>query len=465
MAQGFKIVELEGKRFEVPADATMDEIDAFIGGSKPKEGALTRMARMPKEGVESLGEAAGFPTVGKVAGSLLPDTPAGWGALAGLAGASAIPGVGQAAAVSRLLPPAIRAGGAALGAMTGSAAGGERDPTEIGMEGAKAAGANVVGEAAGRALSPVKNLLQRQFQGLKGGVQGFLDQYGDELMKIIPGLRGEPFTPTRFFDVVAGGKGDDALGAAYQAGIDNIKKLVGKGARLQSPEITDILSRYLPEKYGMQAGGRKLAASSVTGGLPITIDDAIKGAQEIGARARLAAAKPEGAILGRDMAQANTALRNAIADNLEQMSPGLGEYYKSMNTAFRRGSHVLGIVKDEQDKIFPQGTTGAAVDVPALSRAHNMRLAELRDIGAEDLAAATRRGAPPGAGDVPMKVPGAGIFFGNVQGVRGRVSQPGLRFPLYAGESGQQISPFLSGATGQRILDLIRQYREQEGIE
>src|SRR5690242_9252817 len=94
-----------------------------------QEGTLTKLARMPKEAV------AKVPYVGKAASYLVPDTPGQWGALAGLIAAGAIPGVGEAAAAAKIAPWLVRAGASALGAIGGSAAGGESNPVELAKEG------------------------------------------------------------------------------------------------------------------------------------------------------------------------------------------------------------------------------------------------------------------------------------------------------------------------------------------
>jgi len=463
-----KIVELDGMRYSVPADASMDEIDSFIKSQQPQqpqESGLKRFARMPSEAIQKGGEAIGLPTVGKVASSLVPDTPAGWGALAGLAGASALTGgLGPVAGL------AARAGGSALGAMTGSAAGGETDPAEIGKEGLINAATSAAGEGFGKAIGAGKNFLARQAAGAKGGIQAYLDKYGAELAKIIPGIQGEQFTPSRFFDVVTGGKGDEALGAAYNAGVKNITKLLGKDAVIADPEVTSILNKYFPQKYGGIPDYSSLPmalrpkAEFGLANKPISVGDAINAAQELGARASIASKAPEGGILGREMRQANQQLREAIANAIDQKVPGLGDYYKSLNTAFRRGKTVMEPLQDSSQKIFQQGTTGPNINTAELARAHNDALAALRGIDAEDLATVSRRGALPGGGDVSMKIPGTGLFFGGPGELRGRLSEPRLSVPLYAGQQGTglNIPPGVSALTAQRIMDMIRRYSNQE---
>src|SRR6476620_6750555 len=132
-----------------------------------EEGALTKLARMPKEAIEKV------PYVGKAASYLVPDTPGQWGALAGLTALGAIPGVGEAAAAAKIAPWIARAGASALGAIGGSAAGGERDPVELAKEGGGAAICQIGGEAAGKALGAAAGYVGRQ---AKGGTQKLLDE-------------------------------------------------------------------------------------------------------------------------------------------------------------------------------------------------------------------------------------------------------------------------------------------------
>lgn len=425
-----------------------------------EEGTLTKLARMPKEAVSQI------PYVGKAASFLVPETPGQWGALAGLAATSAIPGLGQ-------LGLAGRVGASALGAMGGSVAGGQTEPTEIAKEGATAAAGQALGEGAGKALGAGAGYVGRQ---LKGGTQKLLDEYGSKLAALIPNIGGQKFTPTRFFDVVMGGKGDKALSDAYQAGVSDIQKQVGPNAFLQNPTITGIIKKYLPNaeyssnlsviteplrNRGATAPAHLVldAGTNASGGFsqsqPITVENAMKAAQEIAARARLAAAKPEGAILGREMRQANIELRNAIADELNNTAPGTGDTYKAINDAFRRGITTLDVLKDNADKIFQQSATKPVINTGALARAHNMAAAELERAGAGELGAAARRGADIGAGDVSMKIPGTGIFFGG-SGVRGRLSEGGLSIPSYAGQpAGSPVSPYVSGTIGQMTINRL----------
>lgn len=424
---------------------------------------------MPREAVEKI------PYVGKAASYIVPDTPGQWGALAGLTAAQAIPGVGQAAAAAKIAPWLVRAGASALGAMGGSVAGGETAPLEVAKEGAGAAVGQMGGEAAGKAIGGAGGYIGRQ---IKGGAQKLLDDYGSKLAELIPGVGGKKFTPTRFFDVVMGGKGDQALSDAYQAGINDIKTKVGPNAFLQNPTITGIINKYLPKSdYGSDIGiiGRTgntapahLVLGGETSGNPISVDDALKAAQELAARARLAAGRPEGAILGRDMTQANSQLRQTIADELNNMSPGAGDTYHSINDAFRKGVSILGVLKDNADKIFQQGATKPKVNTGALARVHNMAAEQLQKVGADELGAASRRGADIGAGDVAMKIPGTGLIFGG-SGIRGRLSEGGIPLPNYAGQptAGSAASPFVSGAIGQitlnRLIEELKKLQQNQG--
>lgn len=428
------------------------------------EGALTRLARIPRAGVEALGEKAGFPTVGKVAGAFVPDTPAGWGALAGLTAAQAIPVVGQAATVGRFLPAAIRSGTSAVGAMLGSVAGGERDPLEVGKEGAIAAGSNIVGETVGKGLSAGKDYLVKQGKAGINATQKLLTQYGDELAKIIPGIQGQEFTPQRIMDLIVGKEGEKAVSAAYKRGIDALKNTVGKNAFVQDPRATravQLLGREVPlgqMTAPIREQGAKVPAHLVVGGeaQPIPLADAIKFSQELGAKARIATGRPEGDILAYDMRQANKELRDAIADTVDKIVPGTGDYYRTLNTNFRRGMTALEIPEGEAKKIFKQGPYGTDIDTATLARVHNMNQAKLKSIDAEELGAATRRGAPLGAGDVERKIPGTGIFFGGPGSLSGRVSEYGLTVPSYAGERGRQLPGPVSGYSIQRLVDEIR---------
>jgi hypothetical protein len=436
-----------------------------------EEGTLTKLARMPREAVEKI------PYVGKAASMVVPDTPGQWGALAGLTAAGAIPGVGEAAAAAKIAPWLFRAGASALGATGGSLAGGERDPVEVAKEAGGAAAGQMLGEGVGKAIGAGAGYVGRQ---LKGGAQKLLDEYGSKLAEIIPGVGGQKFTPTRFFDVVMGGKGDKALGDAYQAGISEIQSKVGPNAFLQDPTITGIINKYLPKAdYASNIGTMTqnitgqgatapahLILGGATSGNPISVDNAIKAAQEIGARARLAAAKPEGAILGREMRQANTELRQAIADNLNQAAPGAGDIYHQLNDSFRKGFTTLDMIKQNAEDIFKQGSTGPKIDAAALARAHNMAAAEMEKVGADELGAAARRGAPIGGGDTKIKIPGTGLFFGG-SGVRGRLSESPIGMPNYAGQpnAGSAASPYVSGPIGQitinRLIEELKKLGEQ----
>ncbi len=437
-----------------------------------EEGTLTKLAKMPRAAVEKI------PYVGKAAGYAIPDTPGQWGALAGLTAASAIPGVGEAAAAAKIAPWLFRAGASALGATAGSAAGGET-PMGIAAEAGQAAGGQMLGEGVGKAIGAGAGYVGRQ---LKGGAQKLLDEYGSKLAEIIPGVGGQKFTPTRFFDVVMGGKGDKALGDAYQAGIDEITSKVGPNAFLQDPTITGIINKYLPKAdYASNIGtmtqnitgqGATAPAHLILGGQtsgnPISIDNAIKAAQEIGARARLAAAKPEGAILGREMRQANTELRQAIADQLNQAAPGAGDIYHKINDSFRKGATTLDMIKQNAEDIFQQGSTGPKINAGALARAHNMAAAEMEKVGADELGSAARRGAPIGGGDTKTKIPGTGLFFGG-SGLRGRVSESPIGIPNYAGQpnAGSAASPYVSGPIGQmtinRLIEALKQLEQNQG--
>lgn len=440
-----------------------------------EEGTLTKLARMPKEAI------AQVPYVGKAASYLVPDTPGQWGALAGLTAAGAIPGVGEAAAAAKIAPWLARAGASALGAIGGSVAGGERDPVELAKEGAGAAVGQAAGEGVGNVVGKAAGYVGRQ---LKGGAQKLLDEYGGKLAEIIPGVGGQKFTPTRFFDVVMGGKGDQALSDAYQAGIDNIKQQVGPNAFLQSPTITRIINKYLPKsEYGPdlgiigRAGGTApahLILGGQTTGNAISVEQAIKAAQEIGARARIAAKAPEGGILGRDLSQANNELRQAIEDELNNTAPGAGEIYKQINDAFHKGTTVLETLKGPKnataEKIFQQGATGPKINTGALARAHNMAAAALENdrIGASELGAASRRGADIGAGDVAMKIPGTGLIFGG-SGIRGKLSEGGIPLPNFAGPptTTNPASPYVSGPIGQitlnRLIEELKKLQQNQG--
>ncbi len=432
-----------------------------------EEGTLTKFARMPREAVEKI------PYVGKAASYVVPDTPGQWGALAGLTAAQAIPGVGQVAAAAKVAPWALRAGASALGAMGGSVAGGERDPVEVAKEAGGAAAGQMLGEGVGKAIGAGAGYVGRQ---IKGATTKLLDEYGSKLAEIIPSVGGKKFTPTRFFDVVMGGKGDKALGDAYQAGINDIKNKVGPNAFLQDPKITGIINKYLPKAeynaniqtitQNITGQGATAPAHLVFGGQnagqPISVENAIKAAQEIGARARLAGAKPEGAILGREMRQANVELRQAIADKLNEAAPGAGDTYHAINDAFRKGVTTLDIIKQNAEDIFQQGTTGPKINAAALARAHNMAAAELEKAGASELGAAARRGAPIGAGDVKVKIPGTGLFFGG-SGVRGRLSESPIGIPAFAGAASPEISPFVSGPLGQMTLSKALEELKKRG--
>ncbi len=444
-----------------------------------EEGTLTKLARMPREAVEKI------PYVGKAASMVVPDTPGQWGALAGLTAAGAIPGVGEAAAAAKIAPWLFRAGASALGATGGSLAGGERDPTEIAKEAGGAAAGQMLGEGVGKAIGAGAGYVGRQ---LKGGAQKLLDEYGGKLAQIIPGISGQKFTPTRFMDVVTGGKGDKALNDAYQAGIDEIKNQVGPNAILQDPTISGIINKYLPKSdyasnigtitQNIRAQGATAPAHLVfggqTSGQPISVENAIKAAQEIGARARIAAAAPEGGILGRDLTQANKELRQAIADNLDQAAPGTGDIYHQLNDAFRKGKTTLEMIQKNAKDIFQQGPTGPKIDTGALARVHNMAAAELEKAGADELGSAARRGAPLGAGDTKLKLPGMGVFAGGT-GIRGRLSESPIGIPNYAGQADvggklgviqrSAANPYVSGPIGQitinRLIEELKKLGDQ----
>jgi len=436
-----------------------------------EEGTLTKYARMPREAVEKV------PYVGKAASMLVPDTPGQWGALAGLTAAQAIPVVGQYAAAAKIAPWLFRAGASALGATAGSVAGGERDPVEVAKEAGGAAAGQMLGEGVGKAIGAGAGYVGRQ---LKGGAQKLLDEYGGKLAEIIPGVGGKKFTPTRFFDVVMGGKGDKALDDAYKAGINEIASKVGPNAFLQDPTITGIINKYLPKAdyaanlstmtKNITEQGATAPAHMVLGGQtsgnPISIENAMTAAREIGARARIAAKQPEGKILGHEMEQANFELRQAIADKLDNIAPGTGNIYHQINDSFRKGITTLGMIKQNAEDIFQQGATGPKINAGALARAHNMAAAEMEKVGADELGAAARRGAPLGGGDTKLKIPGTGLFFGG-SGIRGRLSESGIGLPNFAGQpsAGSAASPYVSGPIGQitinRLIEELKKLGDQ----
>ncbi len=438
----------------------------------PKEdGTLTKLARMPREAVEKI------PYVGKAASMVVPDTPGQWGALAGLTAAGAIPGVAEVAAGAKIAPWLFRAGASALGAAAGSAAGGDKTPMGIAGEAAGAGLGQMAGEGVGKAIGAGVGYAQRQ---LKGGAQKLLDEYGGKLAEIIPGIGGKKFTPTRFMDVVTGGKGKTALDDAYKAGVEEIKNQVGPNAFLQDPTITGIINKYLPKAdYASNIGtmtenitgqGATAPAHLVLGGKtsgnPISIEDAIKAAQEIGVRSRILSKKEGGEILGREMRDANIELRKAIGDNLDQAAPGAGDIYHQLNDSFRKGITTLDVLKKNAKDIFQQGPTGPKIDTGALARVHNMAAAELEKVGADELGSAARRGAPLGAGDTKIKVPGTGLLFGG-SGLRGRLSESQMGIPNFAGQpnAGSAASPYVSGPIGQitinRLIEELKKLGDQ----
>ncbi len=446
--------------------------DVFDQVAPKEEGTLTKLARMPREAVEKV------PYVGKAASMLVPDTPGQWGALAGLTAAGAIPGVAEVAGAAKIAPWLFRAGASALGATAGSVAGGERDPVEVAKEAGGAAAGQMLGEG-GKAIGAGAGYVGRQ---LKGGAQKLLDEYGSKLAEIIPGVGGQKFTPTRFMDVVTGGKGDKALEEAYQAGINEIQSKVGPNAFLQDPTISGIINKYLPKSdyasniqtitKNITGQGATAPAHLVfggqTSGQPISVENAIKAAQELGARARIAAKAPEGGILGRDLTQANRELRQAIADNLDKAAPGTGDIYHQLNDSFRKGKTTLEMIQKNAEDIFKQGSTSPKIDTGALARVHNMAAAELEKVGADELGSAARRGAPLGAGDTKSKIPGTGLFFGG-SGVRGRLSESPIGISNYAGQpsAGSAASPYVSGPIGQmtinRLIEALKQLEQNQG--
>jgi hypothetical protein len=396
-----------------------------------------------------------------------------------LTAAGAIPGVAEVAAGAKIAPWLFRAGASALGAAAGSAAGGDKTPMGIAGEAAGAGLGQIAGEGVGKAIGAGAGYVGRQ---LKGGAQKLLDEYGSKLAEIIPGIGGKKFTPTRFMDVVTGGKGDKALNDAYQAGIDEITSKVGPNAFLQDPKITGIINKYLPKAdYASNLGtmtqniteqGATAPAHLILGGQtsgnPISVDNAIKAAQEIGARARIAAKAPEGGILGRDLTQANRELRQAIEDNLDKYAPGTGDIYHQLNDSFRKGKTTLEMIQKNAEDIFKQGSTGPKIDTGALARAHNMAAAEMEKVGADELGSAARRGAPLGAGDTKVKLPGMGVFAGGT-GIRGRLSESPIGIPAYAGQpgAGSAASPYVSGPIGQitinRLIEELKKLGESQG--
>lgn len=436
-----------------------------------EEGTLTKLARMPREAVEKV------PYVGKAASYLVPDTPGQWGALAGLTAAGAIPGVAEVAGAAKIAPWLFRAGASALGATAGSVAGGERDPVEVAKEAGGAAAGQMLGEGVGKAIGAGAGYVGRQ---LKGGAHKLLDEYGSKLAEIIPGVGGQKFTPTRFFDVVMGGKGQTALDDAYKAGVEEIKSKVGPNAFLQDPTISGIINKYLPKSdynsnistitQNITGQGATAPAHLVfggkTSGQPISVDNAIAAAQEIGARARILSKSQEGKILGREMRQANAEIRQAIADKLDEAAAGAGDIYHQLNDSFRKGITTLDVLKQNAKDIFQQGSTGPKIDTGALARVHNMAAAELERAGADELGSAARRGAPLGAGDTKLKIPGTGLFFGG-SGIRGRLSESGIGIPNYAGQpnAGSAASPYVSGPIGQitinRLIEELKKLGDQ----
>jgi hypothetical protein len=333
------------------------------------------------------------------------------------------------------------------------------------------------GEAAGNLIGKAAGYVGRQ---AKGGVQKLLDEYGGKLADIIPGVGGQKFTPTRFADVVLRGKGDKALNDAFQNGINDIQNQVGPNAFLQNPTITGIIKKYLPKsEYGSDLGiiGRAgatapahLVLGGTTTGDAISVKDAIAAAQELGARARIAAKAPEGGILGRDLSQANRELRQAITDELDNTAAGAGDIYRQINDAFHRGKTVLDVLEKNKEDIFGQGSTKAKIDAAALARAHNMAAAELERVSAGDLGSAARRGADIGAGDTSTPVPFTSLFFGGGGGpIHGRISPRGISVPNFAGPptTTNPASPYVSGPIGQmtinRLIEELKKLQQNQG--
>jgi hypothetical protein len=166
------------------------------------------------------------------------------------------------------------------------------------------------------------------------------------------------------------------------------------------------------------------------------------------------------------MRQANAEIRQAIADKLDEAAAGAGDIYHQLNDSFRKGVTTLDMIKQNAEDIFQQGATGPKINAGALARAHNMAAAEMEKVGADELGAAARRGAPLGAGDTKVKIPGTGLFFGG-SGIRGRLSESGIGLPNFAGQpgAGSAASPYVSGPIGQitinRLIEELKKLGDQ----
>ena len=115
----------------------------------------------------------------------------------------------------------------------------------------------------------------------------------------------------------------------------------------------------------------------------------------------------------------------------------------------------MDVLQENAEKIFLEKSGGTKINERELAKAHNAALAELRKIGGEELASASRRGAPPGAAAERHQIPFTSWLFPGHSGVRFR---EGIQIPAPAGPN-VQVPDWLSGYTGQRLAEQIGQIK------
>jgi len=390
-----------------------------IGGLPAASGegfsaSLNKFAKMPGE---ALGQ---IPVVGGALQAVTPSTPAGWGGMA--AGLAAAP---FTAGMSIPATAAITGGAAALGGTAGALAGGQ-DLGDAATTGAV--------EGAGQALgSGFTGFIGKQ---IAGRLSPIISKFGDELMRVIPGVRTNKPTPSWLHQIVQGGEGQAALSRAYEQGADAIENAAGSNAFIQSPIVDDVLRRFrklLPSasNIALPAGTRGQPAHLALQYQPVGVRDAITLAQELGeAASKMAKNDP---VRARVLQNANQDLRSEIAQELENYGQGLGDAYRRINTEYGRGITALNVLKKSADDIFVQSSgSQPKIDEAALARAFNDAGAAMRKWQLGEVAAATRRGGAPGTGATQLRLPAISSYLGT-QGLGHARFHRGLSMTNYPG--------------------------------
>ena len=425
---------------------------------------INRLAQMPAQALD--------PYTGGWASTLLPTTPAGWGAAAGLAAAAPFTGGGS------LAPWVARAGMAAIGAGTGAFMGGAT-PAQAGAQGTltglgQALIAEPLAAGAGKAVEIGKKIVGTT-------INPYWQKIADKVADILPGVKTAKADSQWFINVFRGGEGDKVAGATFGAGIETIKNRLPPNAFVQSPVMTQIVKDNVKNLVSAddaldlrvagqilnQAGIKAPAHVVLQRGQPMTIDTAVKLASELTENAM---SLPSGAEKRAALVSAER-FKKALQDQLNNFDPkmGMGNFYKDLTTDYWRWKSIARAVEEDGDKIF---RPGGKVDTPALAYAvNNKALAKMREVpGGAEFASAVARGAPGGGGDVHHRIPFSAYLFG-----RTRVADPGLNIVIPAGAppgrvAGALTSPTLFGypigqattGPGAKFIDTIFPPDEQK---